>query len=171
MRDHDDHYPAVHQQLPAASLFVTHNDVRRVKIQKSLQTVVSVDHATIQIIQIRRRKTATIKRYQRTQDLAAEPAGQSGSSILACYRIVKASINFKRLVSFLILVSELVCGISSRRSATSSFRSMSSISSWNASAPILASNSSPNSSRLRSTAHRSASWRFPGSSDPDQSRQ
>ena len=57
-----------------------------------------------------------------------------------------ASINFKRLVSFLILVSELVCGSCSRITAISSSISISFIRFWIASAPILASNSSPNSS-------------------------
>ena len=49
------------------TLFVAYDDVRSVQLQQALQTVVTVDHTTVQIVQIRSRKTATIQRYQRTQ--------------------------------------------------------------------------------------------------------
>ena len=55
----------------------------------------------------------------------------------------KASMSFKRLDSFLILVSEFVCGISSRRTLISSFRSSWVSRSKIASAPIFATKSSP----------------------------
>ncbi len=58
----------------------------------------------------------------------------------------KASISFKRFDSFLIFVSEFVWGISSRRCSISTLRLISIMRSWIASAPILAVNSSPNSS-------------------------
>ncbi|MNV15609.1 hypothetical protein D3C71_1063400 [compost metagenome] len=49
------------------TFFVTYDDVRRSQIQQSFQTVVTVDHATIQIVQIGRCETTTIQRNQRTQ--------------------------------------------------------------------------------------------------------
>ena len=49
------------------TLFVAHDDIWRSQIQQALQTVVTVDHATIQIVQIRRGETTTIQRYQWTQ--------------------------------------------------------------------------------------------------------
>ena len=60
--------------------------------------------------------------------------------------LANASINLRRLDSFLIFVSELVAGISSRNFAISRSRSSCFIISWMASAPIFATNSSPNSS-------------------------
>ena len=57
--------------------------------------------------------------------------------------LVKASISFRRLENFLILVSELVAGISSRRCAISPSISKFNNSCWTASAPMRASNSSP----------------------------
>ncbi len=49
------------------ALFVAHDDVRCSQIQQTLQTVVTVDHATVQIVQIGGRETAAVQRYQRTQ--------------------------------------------------------------------------------------------------------
>src|SRR5690606_14848484 len=49
------------------AFFVAHDNVRRIQIQQTLQTVVAVDYATIQIIQIRGRKTTTVEWNQRTQ--------------------------------------------------------------------------------------------------------
>src|SRR5690606_33392995 len=49
------------------TLFVTHDDVRRVEVQQALQTVVTVDDPTIQIVEVRCRETTTIQRNQRTQ--------------------------------------------------------------------------------------------------------
>ena len=57
-----------------------------------------------------------------------------------------ASINFKRLVIFLRLVSEPISGSSSRICATSASRSICCNNASTASAPIFASNSSPCSS-------------------------
>ena len=57
-----------------------------------------------------------------------------------------ASNNLRRLDIFLSLVSEPVCGIASRSSSISRSISISFNRSWTASAPILAVNSSPNSS-------------------------
>ncbi len=58
----------------------------------------------------------------------------------------KPSISLRRLDSFFSLVSELVASMSSRRVLISSCRSSSNSNCWTASAPILASNSSPNCS-------------------------
>ena len=49
------------------TLFVAHDDVRRSQIQQAFQTVVTVDHAAIQIVQIRGRETTAIQRNQRAQ--------------------------------------------------------------------------------------------------------
>ncbi len=49
------------------ALFVAHDDVRRGEIEQPTQTVVTVDHPAIQIIQIGGCEPAAIKRYQRTQ--------------------------------------------------------------------------------------------------------
>ncbi len=49
------------------ALFVAHDDVRSSQIQQALQAVVTVDHATVQIVQIGSRETAAVQRYQRTQ--------------------------------------------------------------------------------------------------------
>ena len=49
------------------TFFVAYDDVRRSQIQQTFQTVVTVDHATIQIVQIGRCETTTIQRNQWTQ--------------------------------------------------------------------------------------------------------
>ncbi len=49
------------------TFFVTYDDIRRSQIQQTFQTVVTVDHATVQIVQIRRCETTAIQRNQRTQ--------------------------------------------------------------------------------------------------------
>ena len=74
--------------------------------------------------------------------------GSTGSTVMIIHsgllpEFWKASMSFRRFESFLILVSEFVCGISSRRVAISSSRSRSMRRSWIASAPIFAVNSSP----------------------------
>ncbi len=49
------------------ALFVSDDDIRRSQIEQALQSIVTVDHATVQVIQVRRCKTSTFERYQRTQ--------------------------------------------------------------------------------------------------------
>ena len=49
------------------ALFVPDDDIRCTQLHEALQTVVTVDHAAIQIVQIRRRETTTIQRHQRAQ--------------------------------------------------------------------------------------------------------
>ncbi len=49
------------------ALFVAHDDVRRRQIQQALETVVTVDHPTVQVVQVGGREAAAIQRYQRTQ--------------------------------------------------------------------------------------------------------
>jgi hypothetical protein len=56
----------VHRLLQHA-LFVAHDDFRSLQLKQTLQTVVAVDDATIEIVQIGGRETATIERHQRTQ--------------------------------------------------------------------------------------------------------
>ncbi len=49
------------------TLFIAHDDIGRTQFHQATQTVVPVDHAAIQIVQIRRCETATIQRHQRAQ--------------------------------------------------------------------------------------------------------
>ena len=49
------------------SLLVAHDDVRRAKLEKSLQTVVAVDNSAVQIIQIRCCKTSAVQLDHRTK--------------------------------------------------------------------------------------------------------
>src|SRR5690606_14834487 len=48
-------------------LLVAENDLRRAMLDELLETIVAVDHAAIQIIEIRGRKAPTVKRNQRTK--------------------------------------------------------------------------------------------------------
>ena len=56
----------IHRFLQHA-LFVAHDDVRGAQVQQTLETVVPVDHPTVQIVQVGGGKTTTVQRYQRTQ--------------------------------------------------------------------------------------------------------
>ena len=49
------------------TLLITQNDFRSLDINQSFQTIVTNDHTTIQIIQVRSGETSTIQRNQRTQ--------------------------------------------------------------------------------------------------------
>ena len=49
------------------ALFVAHDDLRRLQLEQTLQAVIPVDHAAIQVIQVRRGETAAVQRHQRTQ--------------------------------------------------------------------------------------------------------
>ncbi|MNI18922.1 hypothetical protein D3C73_723430 [compost metagenome] len=49
------------------ALFVTDDDARSAQFDQALQTVVTVDDAAVQIVEVGRRETAAIKRNQRTQ--------------------------------------------------------------------------------------------------------
>ena len=49
------------------ALLVAHNHFRRVQVHQLLQPVVAVDHAAIEIVQIRSGKPAAIQRHQRAQ--------------------------------------------------------------------------------------------------------
>ena len=56
----------VHRFLQHA-LFIAGNDLGRFQLQQTAQTTVAVDHAAIQVVQIRGGKTATVQRHQWTQ--------------------------------------------------------------------------------------------------------
>ncbi len=43
------------------ALFVVDNDVGRAEVEQSLQTVVAVDDATVQVVEVRRRETSTVE--------------------------------------------------------------------------------------------------------------
>ena len=49
------------------ALFVADDDVRRAQFDQPLQTVVAVDDAAIEIVEVGRREAAAIERHQRTQ--------------------------------------------------------------------------------------------------------
>ncbi len=49
------------------ALLVAHDDLGRLQLEQTLQPVVAVDHAAIQIVQIGRRKATAVERHQRTQ--------------------------------------------------------------------------------------------------------
>ena len=49
------------------ALFVADDDLGRVQLLQTLETVVAVDHAAIEIVEIRRRETATVERNQWAQ--------------------------------------------------------------------------------------------------------
>ena len=70
----------VHRLLQHA-LFVAHDDVRRLQFDQPLQTVVAVDDAAIEVVEIRRRETAAIQRHQRAQFRRDHRNLRSGSSI------------------------------------------------------------------------------------------
>ena len=46
------------------TLLVTHNDVGRIEIEQPLQTVVTVNHPTVKIIQVRRSETSAVERHE-----------------------------------------------------------------------------------------------------------
>src|SRR6185437_3941123 len=49
------------------ALFIANNDVRRAQFDQPLQTVVAVDDAAIEIVEVRRGEAAAIERHQRAQ--------------------------------------------------------------------------------------------------------
>ena len=60
----------VHQRVDGFlkhALLVAHDDVGRIELEQPLQSVVAVDDAAIEIVQIRRREATAIERHQRTQ--------------------------------------------------------------------------------------------------------
>ena len=56
----------VHRFLQHA-LFVAHDDVRRLDFEKALETIVAVDDATVEVVQVRRGEAAAVERHERTQ--------------------------------------------------------------------------------------------------------
>ena len=56
----------IHRFLEHA-LFVANNDIRRIELQQSLETVVPVYHPAVKIVEIGSRKAATLQRHQRPQ--------------------------------------------------------------------------------------------------------
>ena len=49
------------------ALFVAHDDVRSLDLEEALQTVVTVDDAAVQVVQVGRREAAAVKGDERTQ--------------------------------------------------------------------------------------------------------
>jgi hypothetical protein len=49
------------------ALFVAHDDVRRLQFDEALEAVVAIDDAAIEVVQVRRRKTAAVQRNERAQ--------------------------------------------------------------------------------------------------------
>ena len=48
-------------------LLVAHDDVGRVELEQAAQAVVAVDHAAVEVVQVRRREPAAVERHERTQ--------------------------------------------------------------------------------------------------------
>ncbi len=62
--------PVVEQRIDGLlqhAFFVAHDDIRSLELQQTLEAVVTVDHAAIQVIQVGSRKSATIEGNQGTQ--------------------------------------------------------------------------------------------------------
>ena len=69
-RNHAATPPIVEQRIDGFlqhTLFIANDNVRRAQLNQPLQTVVPVDNAAIEVIQVRGRKTATIKGHERAQ--------------------------------------------------------------------------------------------------------
>ena len=49
------------------ALFVVHDDLGGTEVKQTLQTVVAVDHTTVEVVEVRGGKTSTIKLHHRTQ--------------------------------------------------------------------------------------------------------
>src|SRR5439155_10144625 len=49
------------------ALFIADDDVRRAQLHQPLQTVVSVDYAAIEVVEVRRRKAAAVERHERAK--------------------------------------------------------------------------------------------------------
>src|SRR5207248_4851131 len=49
------------------ALLVAHDDVRRAQLEQLLETIVAIDDAAIEIVQIRRRETAAVERNEGTK--------------------------------------------------------------------------------------------------------
>src|SRR3546814_13748499 len=49
------------------ALLVADDDVRRAQFHQPFQAVVAVDDATVEVVEVRRRKAAAVERHQRTQ--------------------------------------------------------------------------------------------------------
>ena len=129
-------------------------------IRFSLRTIISgADRSNSRFRRLLRLITRRYKSFR--SDVAKRPpsngtngrrsGGSTGNTVMIIHSgllpdLTKASMSLRRLESFLILVSELVAGISSRSCATSPSISRLSSSCCTASAPIRASNSSPYSS-------------------------
>ena len=68
------------------ALFVADDHVGRVQLHELLQAVVAVDHAAIEVVQVRGGEAAAIERHQRAQAPAEAPAARRESSTRACCR-------------------------------------------------------------------------------------
>ena len=49
------------------AFFIADDDVRSLELKKTLQTIVTVDHAAVEVVQVARSETTAVKRNQRTQ--------------------------------------------------------------------------------------------------------
>src|SRR5258708_21927139 len=64
----------VHRLLQHA-LLVVHDDLGRAQIDQSLQPVVAVDHAAVQIVEVRGREAATVELHHPAQVRPGQPDG------------------------------------------------------------------------------------------------
>ncbi|MNZ83615.1 hypothetical protein D3C78_1023480 [compost metagenome] len=47
--------------------FILYDDIRCAKVKQTFQPIVTVNHTTIQVVEVRRCKTSTVKLYHRTK--------------------------------------------------------------------------------------------------------
>jgi hypothetical protein len=83
------------------ALFVADDDFRRLELQQVLETVVAVDDAAIEIVQIGRRETAAFERNERTQVRRDHGQHRRGSSTPdGSSSCMEALGSLRRLASF-----------------------------------------------------------------------
>ena len=84
---------AVNRLTPAACAFIADDDVRRLQFEETLETVVAVDDAAVQIIQIRRREPSAVQRNQREGNSGGSTGNTSStiqSGLMPDFRTLQA---------------------------------------------------------------------------------
>ena len=131
------------------ALLVAHDDLGRLQLQQSLQPVVAVDHAPVQIVQVGSREAAAVQRHQRTQLRRQHRQHFHDHPVGLDVRVLEALEHLQALGVLLDLRvatrwPRAPCAASSIALLRSSERSSARM----PSAPIAAEKSSPNSSTL-----------------------
>ena len=84
-------------------LFVADNDFRCFQLKQALQTIVTIDDATIQVIQIRGRETPPVQRNQRTQVRRQHRQHFENHPVGLDARLLETLKNLQTLGQFLVL--------------------------------------------------------------------